>query len=457
MWVTNRAGSQVEFDGLDIGSGFPLTFAPLIENRVTMNRFFQWLLAAWRALWLGTLKLLGLPWRWLARLLGPSGPAGPAPHGNKGDGDRPAERPPRERAAPPAPTERTRADDRSADSTDDLAPAAAAFAGEPLHAEAGPVFASAAADQGELPAARKGAIKPGQFTEGVFRNDAGQRDFKLYIPGGKPEGKLPLVVMLHGCKQDPDDFAAGTRMNQFADHQPMLVLYPAQTKSANPYACWNWFNRHNQQRDAGEPSIIAGMIEQVLAKHPVDPRRVYAAGLSAGGAMATILAHTYPELLAAAGVHSGLPFAAAQDMITALGVMKRGAAQRAAPPRAKPSAKLAAARAAVPLIVFHGDHDQTVHPLNGERVVEQALEAARAAKPHDLGHRLVKPGRVPGGHAYTRTTHADRAGQVLVEHWVVAGSGHAWSGGDAQGSFTDPLGPDASHEMLRFFFERSKA
>ena len=203
--------------------------------------------------------------------------------------------------------------------------------------------------------------------------------------------------------------------------------------------------------------MIAGMINEVMARHPVDPRRVYVAGLSAGGAMAVILAHTYPELLAAAGVHSGLPYAAAQDMITALGVMKRGASPRAAPARAKAPAKGGGAKAGVPLIVFHGDHDKTVHPLNGEHVVEQALACAHAAKPHDLGHPVVQAGRVAGGHAYTRTVHSDRAGHVQVEQWRVQGSGHAWSGGDARGSFTDPLGPDASSEMLRFFLERPKA
>lgn len=304
---------------------------------------------------------------------------------------------------------------------------------------------------------RKSAPRPGQFIDAVFRNAAGQRDYKLYLPGGKPDGPLPLLVMLHGCKQDPDDFAIGTQMNRLADQHAVMVLYAAQSRSANGFGCWNWFNRHDQERDLGEPSLIAGMIDEVSTRHSVDRRRVYAAGLSAGGAMTTILAHTYPELLAAAGVHSGLAFAAAQDMITALGVMKRGPGKREAPVRTRPSAKSAIAKAAVPMIVFHGDHDKTVHPLNGERVVEQALASARAAKPHDHGHPTVATGHVPGGHVYTRTLHTDRAGHVQVEHWLVQGSGHAWSGGDAQGSFTDPLGPDASAEMLRFFLERSKA
>lgn len=404
-----------------------------------MKKLFRLLLAACRTLWLRGLKLLALPWRWLMLLLGVT---------------RPEEAPPtdaastREPAAPSPP--------HPAETAAEPAPPAAEEVRATRPTE---VVAELEPDewpQTVRPAAGASATLPGEFTDGVFRNDAGQRDYKLYIPHAKPEGAMPLVVMLHGCKQDPSDFSTGTRMNRLADLQPFIVLYPAQARSANGFGCWNWFNRHDQQRDTGEPSIVAGMIQDVMAKHPVDPRRVYAAGLSAGGAMATILAHTYPELLAAAGVHSGLPYAAAQDMITAMGVMKRGSSRRTAPARAKPPAKSAAAKAGVPLIVFHGDHDKTVHPLNGEHVVEQALGLGRDAKPHARAHTVVKAGRVPGGHAYSRTLYSDRAGHVQVEHWLVQGSGHAWSGGDAKGSFTDPLGPDASSEMLRFFLERSK-
>ena len=411
-----------------------------------MKKLLQMLLAAWRALWLGGLKLLGRPWRWLVLLLGLSPPAaGP----KRSDEPGLHEPPPGPEPAPPHPPQAAARPPRE-EVVEGLEP------GEP-EPPAEVAADGAATVRAEPLAPRKRAARAGQFTGAVFRNAAGQRDYKLYVPEGRPQGLVPLVVMRHGCKQDPDDFAAGTRMNQLADQQTLLVLYPAQTRSANPYACWNWFNRRDQQRDAGEPSMIAGMIKEVVARHPVDPRRVYVAGLSAGGAMAMILAHTYPELLAAAGVHSGLPHAAAQDMITALGVMKRGAAPRVAPARAKASAKGAGVKAGVPLIVFHGDHDKTVHPLNGEHVVEQALAWAHAAKPHDLGHPVVQAGRVPGGHAYTRTIHTDRAGHVQVEHWLVQGSGHAWSGGDAKGSFTDPLGPDASAEILRFFLARSTA
>ena len=387
-----------------------------------MTKLIRWLLSAWRSLWLAALKLLALPWRWLAQRLGPS--------------------------------DQTSADISSPQSVAAQADTEGPDRGEPDVASAEAASADSAAEQ---PAPRKSAPRRGKFTDGVFQNAAGQRDYKLYVPYGKPEGPLPLVVMLHGCKQDPDDFATGTRMNRLAEQHGAIVLYPAQARSANGFGCWNWFNRHDQVRDAGEPSLIAGMIEEVAARHPVDRRRIYAAGLSAGGAMTTILAHTYPELLAAAGVHSGLAYGAAQDMITALGVMKRGLGKRAGG-RAK--GQPADTLLPVPLIVFHGDHDKTVHPLNGERVVEQALAQASAAQPVEGNGGagfVVEQGQVPGGQAYTRTLHSNGAGRIFVEHWAVHGAGHAWSGGDKKGSFTAPAGPAASAQMLRFFLERSRA
>jgi poly(hydroxyalkanoate) depolymerase family esterase len=440
-----------------------------------MKRFFLLMMAGWRA-WLAGLRLLMAPWRWLAALLGWSG-AEPAakPHAR-------AEAPaPVDAEAGAAANRRTVADADADAAERKPAPGTGAEIDAEIDAKAdtdsdSKTRTEADADSVEAMAQRRidaavVAATPappptptplvahalGQFIEASFRNDAGERHYKLYLPPGKPEQSLPLVVMLHGCKQNPDDFATGTRMNQLADAQPMLVLYPAQTKVANSYACWNWFGRHHQHRGEGEPSILAGIVNEVLAQHPVDPQRVYVAGLSAGGAMAATLAHTYPDLFAAAGIHSGLPFGAAQDAITALGVMKRGLHGPLHEPRGRPGEKRSGAKNGVPMIVFHGDHDKVVHPLNGERVVEQALLSARAATARDRGHPVARAGRVPEGHAYTCTTYTNRAGQVQVEHWVVQGSGHAWSGGSKAGSFTDPLGPDASAEMLRFFNERRRA
>jgi poly(hydroxyalkanoate) depolymerase family esterase len=248
--------------------------------------------------------------------------------------------------------------------------------------------------------------------------------------------------MLHGCTQNPDDFAAGTRMNALAEAQGWLVLYPAQAGAANGSGCWNWFRREDQRREEGEPSLIAGMAREVRARYEADARRVYVAGLSAGGAMAAVMGAVYPELFAAVGVHSGLPYGAAHDLPSALAAMREG---RGAPQHL-------AAGAARPTIVFHGDRDATVHPRNGEGVVQAARGALAGAA---LG-RVVR-GEVPGGHRYTRTVYAGAEGRPVVEGWLVHGAGHAWSGGSPRGSYTDPRGPDAAREMLRFFSAHAAA
>ena len=301
----------------------------------------------------------------------------------------------------------------------------------------------------EAPAAReKPAI--GRFISGSFGNDAGTRSFRLYIPSGRRERPMPLVVMLHGCKQNPDDFAAGTRMNELAEAQGWLVLYPAQQTSANRLACWNWFQETHQKRGSGEPSIIAGMTREVIASHGADPRRVYVAGLSAGGAMAAIMAATYPDLYAAAGIHSGLPYAAAGNLMSALTAMKHGPAPRGGGRTAHDELH------AIPTIVFHGDRDTTVHPGNGDEVIARRrgnTSRREAAASSGFGPEATVRQAKQGGHGYTRTTHRDVSGAVDAEHWVVHGAAHAWSGGSPSGSYTDPRGPDASAEMLRFFLE----
>jgi poly(hydroxyalkanoate) depolymerase family esterase len=272
---------------------------------------------------------------------------------------------------------------------------------------------------------------PGTFTDQSFTNPAGTRTYKLYVPstyGGRP---APLVVMLHGCTQDPDDFALGTQMNVLAEEYGCLVVYPAQSPQANPSRCWNWFSAIDQQRDQGEPSIIAGITREVMAHHAVDPAQVYVAGLSAGGAMATIMGTLYPDLYAAVGVHSGLPFASAHDLPSALAAMKGDFRRRGEPGHA------------VPIIVFHGDKDTTVHPTAGDELIAHVRHVSKEI--------VVEPGTVPDGYAYTRTVHQREDGRVHAEHWVIHGAGHAWSGGSERGSYTDGKGPDASREMLRFF------
>ncbi|MBA3597711.1 MAG: PHB depolymerase family esterase [Methylibium sp.] len=273
----------------------------------------------------------------------------------------------------------------------------------------------------------------GRFESGRFTEAAGTRDYKLYIPPGAGERALPLVVMLHGCTQNPDDFAAGTGMNEAVLAQGFFVLYPAQSQKVNPQRCWNWFKHSHQQRGRGEPALLAGMTREVMSNQLIDPQRVFVAGLSAGGAMAAILGETYPELFAAVGVHSGLAAGAASDLPSALAAMK-GA-----------GAKARGAASGVPTIVFHGDADTTVHPSNGEQVIAASADAAARVEVEQVE-----------GRSGTRRIHRTADGRVVAEHWVVHGAPHAWSGGSARGSYTYGRGPDASAEMLRFFFEHPR-
>ncbi|WP_291211928.1 PHB depolymerase family esterase [Hydrogenophaga sp.] len=296
--------------------------------------------------------------------------------------------------------------------------------------------------------AKPSAPGAGQFVRRTLQHPAGARDYKLYLPAlraGTVQGPWPLVVMLHGCTQSADDFAAGTQMNRLADEHGFLVLYPEQSTTANASRCWNWFRPQDQVREGGEPALIAAMVRTVMAEQPVDAQRVFVAGLSAGAAMAVVLGETWPDLFAAVGAHSGLPYAAAHDIPSAMAAMKgRAVMGRAHFPGTGDDPRRSATHA-VPTIVFHGDRDHTVQHSNGEHIAQQARQATPAL---DISHHS---GTASGGRSYTRDVHADATGRVLVEQWTVHGAGHAWSGGDAAGSYTDNAGPDASAEMLRFF------
>jgi len=307
------------------------------------------------------------------------------------------------------------------------------------------------ADRFTVPPTHADADDEGQFLSRSYSNQAGTRDYKLYVPRGYAGKPIPMVVMLHGCTQNPDDFANGTHMNQLADEQQCIVVYPAQSQSANASKCWNWFKSIDQQRELGEPSIIAGITREVINNYQIDTGRVYVAGLSAGGAMAVIMATTYPDLYTAVGVHSGLPYASARDLPSALAAMRGNS----------PSSRLPDARtASIPMIVFHGDSDTTVNARNGEQLMQRNV-AESVSTGSDRTSRyepdvIIAQGQVPDGHRYTCTSHHGDDGRLLAEHWVIHGAGHAWAGGSSNGSYTDAKGPDASREMLRFFYAQSR-
>jgi poly(hydroxyalkanoate) depolymerase family esterase len=287
----------------------------------------------------------------------------------------------------------------------------------------------------------------GRLVERSYTNSAGTRSYKLYIPSGYTGQTVPLIVMLHGCTQSSDDFATGTRMNELSEEHTFLVAYPAQAGNANMQKCWNWFQAAHQQRGRGEPSLIAGITRQVVEEFEVAEGRVYVAGMSAGGAMAAIMGATYPDLYAAVGVHSGLAPGSAHDISSAFTAMRQGG-----PVGAHKDVLSEGCQEVVPTIIFHGDGDTTVHPRNGDRLLVHLSRGANGSSPRVM----TRQGQVPGGYEYTRFTYRDAEGRDLVERWSVHGLGHAWSGGSYPGSYTDPRGPDASAEEVRFFEQDHK-
>jgi poly(hydroxyalkanoate) depolymerase family esterase len=285
-----------------------------------------------------------------------------------------------------------------------------------------------------------------QYLSRSFACAAGSRNYKLYIPRRPQTGRRALIVMLHGGTQDADDFAAGTRMNALAEEHGFIVAYPSQSKAANASLCWNWFSPENQMRGRGEPAIIAGITSKIVAEYAVDPARVFVAGLSAGGAMAAVMGATYPDLYAAVGVHSGLPYRSAADLPSAFAAMRGDARLRGR--RSGRSRGTGDDSPRIRTIVFHGDADNIVHPSNAANMVK-AERAGESVERAEARHAAIR--------AHTRTVTRDKTGAVVVEQWLIHGSGHAWSGGSPDGTYTDPHGPDASREILRFFFEEQPA
>lgn len=281
--------------------------------------------------------------------------------------------------------------------------------------------------------------RPSSTPEGAlyeWRNfgcSAGTRDYRLYVPASLAGRAQGLVIMLHGCTQSPDDFATGTRMNEMAERHRLVIAYPFQTKTNNPASCWNWFQPGDQARDAGEPAILAGITRALMQEFTIDSARVMAVGLSAGGAMAAILGQSYADLFPTIGVHSGLPAGAAHDAVSAFAAM-RGKAKTVAAMQIPDGVRI---------IVFHGTADATVHPSNGAQVIANARNGR-------AGVATVTQAGVPHGHSYSRSIVTGPNGCPTSEYWQIDGSGHAWSGGAPGGTYTDPAGPDASSEMVRF-------
>ncbi|WP_018409425.1 extracellular catalytic domain type 1 short-chain-length polyhydroxyalkanoate depolymerase [Methylocystis rosea] len=288
---------------------------------------------------------------------------------------------------------------------------------------------------GSLP--RSPIAKGAAYFARTFEGKHGAREYLVYVPSHRSD-KAALVVMLHGCGQTSLDFAVGTRMNLLAEIHGFVVAYPCQALDANRMRCWNWYKHEHQRRDSGEPSIVAGITRRMMLDFDIDPERIYVAGMSSGGAMAAILTSTYPELYAAAGIHSGLPYGCASNLESALSAMRGNVIGQEKNNSTAPAE-------AVRTIVFHGTADSKVHPVNSDRIFAQVSNMSSTSSARLVGEQR--------GRRYVRTSIFDGRCAPQAEHWLVEGLGHAWSGGSAEASHTDSSGPDASAEIIRFFFE----
>lgn len=301
------------------------------------------------------------------------------------------------------------------------------------------------------------------WQEYIYSGPVGSRPYFVYTPTNYQAGvAVPLVVMLHGCTQTAVDLATGTQMNQLAEQQNFIVVYPQQTNAANQYLCWNWFDPANQARAKGEPSIIAGIVQTITqntVQWTIDSRRIYVAGISAGAALAVILGATYPDIFAAIGVHAGFEYQAATNSNAGLRAGRKGGPDPRQQGLLAYKAMDSFARV-VPTIVFHGTNDYVINIINGDQVVQQWMYTDMLASNGAYNADFTAPtttttGRVSGGRSYVTYGWTDANSNEIQQYWKVNGMGHAWSGGNPGGSYTDPQGPNASQAIYRFFLLHS--
>jgi poly(hydroxyalkanoate) depolymerase family esterase len=276
--------------------------------------------------------------------------------------------------------------------------------------------------------------------------------YKVYVPSTyNDQSNVPLMVMLHGCGQNANDFANGTQMNALAENKGFIVLYPEMNYAANLNGCWNWFYTYNQVRGDGEPAIIKGMVDKVKSQYKIDNNKVYVAGMSAGAFIATIMGVTYPDVFHAVGIHSGGDYSYAYDAFTGSWVMLYGTINPIADGDAAFHQMGTNARA-VPIIVFHGNLDTVVNPINASQAIQQwARTNTNAGVSMDTTADTITNGQVTNGDSYTIYDYKDNNGNNWMRKVLVNSMSHAWSGGNSTGSYTDPRGPNASQMMWDFF------
>ncbi len=296
---------------------------------------------------------------------------------------------------------------------------------------------------------RDGGERPaGRWIRRRYTGTAGTRLYDVYVPGGARRGRMPMVLLLHGCRQTGTDFGRDSGFAELADTAGFVLVMPRQEVQHQLQRCWRWYDAEHQQRDEGEPAILRGIVDDVPLVLPggrIDRRRVFVAGLSAGGAMALILATTYPDVFAAAGVHSATAYRSATRGVNALGAM----AARGAGPDSGAAGRMA------PVVLLHGTDDAIVRPPNADRIVDQWLASRRGAV-NGPGRAAVRPlastkALVVGGRRCLRTRWYTVGGRRVLEYWRVDGLGHAWSGGSARAAFIDRAGPSAAQVMWTFF------
>jgi poly(hydroxyalkanoate) depolymerase family esterase len=318
-----------------------------------------------------------------------------------------------------------------------------------------------------LPASERSRVRPraGAWTQGTWMRSyfsappaagdlVNHLAYGLYLPTGRRTDRLPLIVMLHGCKQNIEEFARGTRMNFLADHHSFAVLYPEQSKHAHAHRCWRWYD--DSPRAGGkEAASIAALVRKMVVEHRLDPTRVYVAGLSAGAGMAGVLAMRYPQLFAAVALHSGVVFGEAHNAVGAVRVMRRGA--RGDPVTLVADAHAAARHPGMPALIIHGEADGVVAPVNADHLEQQFLQLNGAL---DAGGQLADGVRVRhmdsagrGRASDVRVARRDfrMSNRVIVRTCRVAGLTHAWSGGDDALPFHASRGPNASALIWDFF------
>lgn len=300
-----------------------------------------------------------------------------------------------------------------------------------------------------IDAVRSSVVASAQILTGTHHGPHGTRAWRLVVPDGSTTAPRPLLVMLHGCLQNAADIARGSNLDAVAEREGILVLYPEQPTTANPRQCWNWFDPAHQHRDRGEPALLAGLVADVVQQHGGDASRVHIAGVSAGAAMATLVAVAYPEQFVSITSVAGVGWQAATTVAQALSVMQRGAGD-ALPSASVMLAAMGAHARTMPVFIVHGEADNVVHVNNASETASQFVAVHQALRTK-AGLPALQAETLPPRDEHGLPVHEsqwrDEHGRAVVTVLRVGQLGHAFPFGNATGSFTDARGPDVAGRL----------